>query len=188
MRPTALLLALIALAACASNSRRPTRRGPGDSTDVAPRAAPNTTAHADLRDADGRAMGTITLTQGPRGVIVSGDVTGLTPGAHAIHVHDSGRCEATFTSAGGHFNPSARAHGFKASLGSHFGDMPNIMANSAGTAHVEYYSPALTLAPGMGGLFDGDGASIIVHAGPDDYASDPAGNSGNRIACGVITR
>jgi Cu-Zn family superoxide dismutase len=151
-------------------------------------AAPNTTAHADLRDVNGNSIGTITLTQTPHGVLVTGDLTGLPPGIHALHVHDVGRCEPPFTSAGGHFNPTMRAHGFKAPMGSHAGDLPNFAVSANGSAHVEKYTRDLSLAPGPMSLFDADGASIVVHAGPDDYVSDPAGNSGPRIACGVIAR
>ena len=153
-----------------------------------PKAAPNTTARADVRDVNGNSLGIITLTQTPRGVLVAGDLTNLTPGLHAIHVHDAGRCEPPFTSAGGHFNAMQHTHGFKSSTGNHNGDMPNFMVAANGTGHVEYLSRDLSLAPGPIGLFDGDGASIVVHSGPDDYASDPAGNSGTRQACGVIAR
>jgi Cu-Zn family superoxide dismutase len=200
MRPLAPLssaalragVVVVLLAGCASGGQG----GPGGpgaarrqaGADTIPAAAPNTTAHADLRDANGNAIGTVTLTQTRHGVLVTGDLTSLPPGVHAIHVHDTGRCEAPFTSAGGHFSPVPHTHGFKSQMGPHAGDLPNFSVAANGTGHVEALSRELTLAPGPVGPFGPVGASIIVHAGPDDYASDPAGNSGPRIACGVITR
>jgi Cu-Zn family superoxide dismutase len=192
----------VTLAACSSNQAGPAPGGPGGPGgpgrpgarpqrlpgDTIPTAAPNTTARADMRDVNGNAVGTVTLTQTPRGVLISGDLTSLPPGLHAIHVHDVGRCEPPFTSAGGHFNPGQRAHGFRNSNGNHFGDLPNFSVGASGTGHVETVSRDLTLAPGMVGIFHPGGSSIVVHAGPDDYQTDPAGNSGNRIACGVVTR
>jgi superoxide dismutase, Cu-Zn family len=187
---TALLLASVA--ACASGGAGggppgPRRQGaPNDS--AAPAAAPNTTARAELRDANGNSIGSVTLTQTRSGVLVVGHLTSLPAGPHALHVHDVGRCEAPFTSAGGHFNPTQRSHGYKSPMANHAGDLPNFLAVASGDGHVEAISRDLSLAPGPVGLFDGDGASLVVHAGADDYQSDPAGNSGNRIACGVITR
>jgi Cu-Zn family superoxide dismutase len=107
---------------------------------------------------------------------------------HAIHVHELGRCEPPFTTAGGHFNPGSRAHGFRREQGSHAGDLPNVRASDAGTAHVEHISTAISLSSGSGSVLDTDGSALVVHAGADDYATDPSGNSGSRIACGVIAR
>jgi Cu-Zn family superoxide dismutase len=148
----------------------------------------NATAHADLRDTEGRSLGTLTLLQTAHGVLITGDLTGLPAGVHAIHVHESGRCEAPFTSAGGHLNLGMRTHGIKSANGPHVGDLANFNAPASGAAHVEQVSRELTLIPGPIGVFDADGASLVVHAGADDYMSDPAGNSGNRIACGPIAR
>ena len=191
------LLAAAALAACSSNQSGPAPGGPGGPGgprpqrapgDTIPTAAPNTTARADVRDVNGNSVGTLTLTQTPRGVLITGDLSSLPPGLHAIHVHDVGRCEPPFTSAGGHFNPGQRAHGFRNANGNHFGDLPNFSVGANGTGHVEYISRDITLAQGMVGVLHPGGTSLVVHAGPDDYQSDPAGNSGNRIACGVVTR
>lgn len=193
MRTLAPLL-LVAAAACASSPRGAAgpagaRRqgGPADSAAM-PAAAPNTTARAELRDVNGNVIGTIALTQTTRGVLLVGHLTSLTPGVHAVHVHDAGRCEPPFTSAGGHFNPLMRSHGFKSPMANHAGDLPNFMVAADGAGHVETLSRDLSLGSGPASLFDGDGASVVIHAGADDYASDPAGNAGNRIACGVITR
>src|SRR4051812_8420379 len=113
------LFAASALAACSSNQAAPAPGGPGGPRpqrapgDTIPTAAPNTTGRAEVRDVNGNSVGTLTLTQTPRGVLISGDLSSLPPGLHAIHVHDVGRCEPPFTSAGGHFNPGQRAHGFR---------------------------------------------------------------------------
>ena len=115
-------------------------------------------------------------------------MTGLPAGIHALHVHESGRCEAPFTSAGGHLNLAPHTHGVKSPQGPHNGDLANFNAPASGPAHIEQISRDLTMATGPVGIFDADGASLVVHAGPDDYVSDPAGNAGPRIACGSITR
>ena len=209
MRSTASLcrtslaaLAVALLAACASNQGAPSQgpEGPGGRSggpygqrmgrmpgDTLPQAPVNTTARADLRDINGNSVGSITLTQTRHGVLLTGDLSSLPPGLHAIHVHDTGRCEPPFTSAGGHYNPAQRAHGFRNANGNHAGDLPNFSVGTNGTGHVEVISRDLSLASGFG-LFNPNGTSIVVHAGPDDYQTDPAGNSGNRIACGVVTR
>lgn len=161
--------------------------GRGNSPEPTPAAA-NITARAEMRDREGRALGIMTLQQTPLGVLISGDLTGLPSGVHAIHLHDVGRCEAPFTSAGGHFNPTQRAHGFRSQAGYHAGDLPNFQAPSTGAVRVDHYSRDVTLGTGPTSLLDVDGSSIVVHASPDDYTSDPAGNSGDRIACGVIRR
>jgi len=187
---TALLLASVAACASGGSGGGPQgqRRQGAPNDSGAPTAAPNTTARAELRDANGNSIGSVTLTQTRAGVLFVGHLTSLPPGPHAIHVHDTGRCEPPFTSAGGHFNPTQRSHGFKSPMPNHAGDLPNFLAAANGEGHVEFVSRDLSLAGGPVGLFDGDGASLVVHAGADDYQSDPAGNSGNRIACGVISR
>jgi superoxide dismutase, Cu-Zn family len=145
--------------------------------------------HVDLKDAKGNSVGMAMVSPVKGGgVSIDLDVHGLPPGEHAIHFHAVPKCEAPFTSAGGHFNPTQRSHGYKSPMANHAGDLPNFLAVASGDGHVEAISRDLSLAPGPVGLFDGDGASLVVHAGADDYQSDPAGNSGNRIACGVITR
>jgi Cu-Zn family superoxide dismutase len=146
-------------------------------------------AAARLLDAAGREVGTAMLTQVGAAVRVVVTVQGLPPGPHAVHVHEVGRCEAPgFDSAGGHFNPHGRQHGALNPLGMHAGDLPNLTVRPDGTGRLEAATEALTLAAGATSVFDPDGSALVVHAGPDDFRTDPAGNSGPRIACGVIER
>ena len=144
------------------------------------------TATASMSGADGSDMGTVTFIQGPRGVLVSADVSGLSEGWHGFHVHSVGGCEPDFSAAGGHFAPNAKGHGFTREDGGHPGDMPNIYAGANGVARADYFHHSISLTTGDGYLFDSDGSAIIIHAKPDSYGEDPA--AGDRVACGVITR
>ncbi len=145
------------------------------------------TASAPLKDAQGKEVGSANLTQTPRGVLINIAVKGLPPGEHAFHVHAVGKCEAPFTSAGGHFNPDAKKHGLLAADGAHAGDMPNLHIPQSGDLAVEVLNAAITLEKGKpNSVFDADGSALIVHAGSDDYKTDPTGEAGGRIACGVI--
>jgi Cu-Zn family superoxide dismutase len=151
------------------------------------RTTPSTvTATASLRDQSGRQVGSVTLTDSYAGVLLVGTITGIGIGAHGIHIHETGRCEPPFTSAGGHFNPDKRKHGFKNPDGHHGGDLTNIDAPASGPLKFELLAPGVTLT-GSNRLLDADGAAIVVHGAGDDYSTDPAGNSGSRIVCGVIT-
>jgi superoxide dismutase, Cu-Zn family len=145
------------------------------------------TASAQFIDTQGREVGSATLEEGPNGVLVRGEITGLTPGPHGFHFHEVGRCEPPFESAGGHFAPHGRGHGLLYDGGPHGGDMPNIVADGTGRAAFEVTAPLVTLGSGAGSLLDADGTSIVVHAGPDDHRSQPSGNSGDRVACAVVT-
>jgi Cu-Zn family superoxide dismutase len=120
------------------------------------------------------------------GLLIRGTVSELGLGAHAIHVHAVGRCDPPFTTAGPHFNPENRQHGFRSPNGWHLGDLPNIDTPASGRLTFEFLLPGVTLR-GKNALLDADGASIIIHASRDDYVTDPAGDSGSRAACGVIT-
>ena len=152
-----------------------------------PASKDEATAHAELRDLQGKPVGRAALTQVPEGVLIRAEFTGLPPGVHAMHIHAAGKCEPPFKSAGGHFNPGGGHHGLM-NPSFHAGDLPNIHAGADGKAAVEAFTTAVKLNRGKNGLFGPDGTSLVVHAGPDDYRSDPAGNSGDRIACGVIAR
>jgi Cu-Zn family superoxide dismutase len=156
------------------------------SSDVVPVPAVFATATAVLRDINGRQVGRVLLRDSYAGVLVEGTVSDLGLGAHGFHIHAIGKCEPPFTSAGGHFNPSNRQHGFLNQHGPHLGDMPNISTPAAGTLKFEFRVPGVTLKGGNA-LLDADGAAIVVHASRDDYRTDPAGDAGARMACGVIT-
>jgi Cu-Zn family superoxide dismutase len=145
------------------------------------------TAKAALKGGDGKDLGIAELTQTPAGVLLKLSVKGLPPGEHAFHVHAVGKCEAPFTSAGGHFNPANKKHGMMAAEGQHAGDMPNLHIPQSGDLVVEVLNAAITLEKGKpNSVFDADGSAIIIHAGKDDYKTDPTGEAGGRIACGVI--
>ena len=154
-------------------------------------AASKARAIARMTGGDGAPAGTVTFTATSHGVLMLFDLKGLSPGVHAIHIHTSGNCDVktAFNAAGPHFSPEPnRMHGYLAEHGAHAGDLPNQFAASDGTLHASAISNAFSLGNGKKSLFDRDGASIVVQAKADDYASQPAGNSGDRVACGVIVR
>ena len=147
-------------------------------------------AVANIVGLDGKSIGVADFTQTARGVLVELDLRGLPPGPHAVHIHGSGSCDPRqhFASAGPHLSLEPRAHGYFARGGPHEGDLPNQFAARDGTLHASVITSAFTLGNGVKSIFDRDGASIVVHAGADDYMSQPAGGSGDRIGCGVIAR
>lgn len=172
----ALLVSSLALAACDNSAEEPVE-------EAAPVAAPVLTASADLMTADGKNAGTVTATalDGAVGILLN--VSGIAPGEHGVHVHMTGACEAPgFESAGGHWNPSGAAHGLEGEPGQHAGDMPNLTVAADGTGTLEY----TLVGGGFTQMMDGDGAAFVVHEDADDQVTDPSGNSGARIACGVF--
>ena len=147
------------------------------------------TATAELHNAEGRTVGSALLTQLNAGVRVVVEVRGLPPGVKAVHLHEVGRCEGpAFSSAGNHFNPEGRQHGLLNPRGAHAGDLPNLTIEADGTGRLETTTDRITLGTGTTSLFDGDGSALVVHGSPDDFMTDPTGNSGARIACGVIVK
>ncbi len=151
-------------------------------------SAPVMQATGTFIDARGKQIGQATLTETPSGVLISIDVSGLPPGEHAFHLHQKGTCEAKdgFKSAGDHYAPQSKQHGFKAQGGPHAGDMPNQFVQDDGMLRAEVLNANVTLREGDTTVFDKDGTAIVIHASADDYRSQPSGNAGDRIACAVI--
>jgi Cu-Zn family superoxide dismutase len=154
---------------------------------AAPRIPPPV-AEAALVDAAGTAVGTALFTQAADGsVAIALNAGNLPAGTHGIHVHTVGACDApAFTTAGGHFTPTNRSHGLENPAGTHGGDLPNLVADASGHATYRANTNRITLSAGPLSIFDADGSALVIHAGPDDQRSDPSGDSGARLACGVI--
>jgi superoxide dismutase, Cu-Zn family len=197
--PVLLALCVVVLAACERTAPGETATNPTvDSAIAAITGDPVTdtvvtqgdTAYfrvARMVDRNGRELGTLRLVDHPGSIGVTGGLSGLPPGTRAIHIHQTGACEPpSFESAGDHWNPQGRQHGLENPQGPHLGDLPNITVGENGIVEVNVNTPAGNLR-GDGGAMDADGASVVIHAGPDDHRTDPSGDSGDRIACGVIT-
>jgi Cu-Zn family superoxide dismutase len=148
-----------------------------------------TTAKATFIDQAGKEVGTATLTQTPGGVLIRAEISGVPAGEHAFHIHEAGVCDPAtkFNSAKGHYS-GGHQHGYLVAAGPHIGDMPNQFAPGDGPLRVEVFNPMVALDAGERGLFDADGSALVVHAGKDDYSSQPSGAAGDRIACAVIER
>ncbi len=146
-------------------------------------------AKADLFNAKNEKVGSATLTETSEGVKIALEVSNLPPGVHGFHIHDVGKCDPPdFKTAGGHFNPHGKKHGLKNPDGPHAGDLQNLEVGADGTAKVDVVQAGVTLGEGKTSLFHPGGTAIVIHASPDDGMTDPAGNAGARIACGVIAR
>ena len=145
-------------------------------------------AKASLHDTNGKAVGEAKFEEANKGVKVSIAVTALPPGMHAVHIHESGKCEAPdFKSAGGHFNPTGKEHGHHNPKGWHAGDLPNLNVKQDGTGKASWLDADVTLkSDAPNSLFRAGGTSLVIHASKDDEVSDPVGNAGARIVCGVI--
>lgn len=144
-------------------------------------------AGADLRRADGQVVARASATPADGAVRVRIEATGLPAGTYGAHVHTTGRCEGPdFASAGAHWNPMGKQHGSENPQGPHMGDLPNLVVGSDGRGNVSFEIPHAALHSGEHAVLDEDGAAVVVHASPDDYRTDPSGNSGARIACGVL--
>ena len=149
--------------------------------------APVARARAELRNAAGASLGQVTLDNTTRGVLLTATLSGLPPGTHGFHFHTVGQCSPTFEAAGGHFNPTDRQHGLRNPAGPHAGDLPNLSIPESGTVRIEMLASEVSLG-GRNNLLDADGSALVVHTFADDHTTDPSGNSGTRIACGVIER
>ncbi len=184
--PLIITACAIALTACGPKETTPATNSTAAATSATPATSTTGGATAAIMDAAGRELGTLTLADGASGLTVSGTLRGLTPGVHGIHIHTIGMCEAPkFTTAGGHWNPTTKMHGSENPQGPHFGDMMNITVGADSSATVQLTTMGGSLH-GADMLMDADGASVVVHAMADDYKTDPSGNSGDRVACGVI--
>ena len=181
LRPMFSLLALPLLFACAKSA--------GTSMGKTRAAPPVAIIGTSLIGSDGAIVGNAVLTQEAEGTRIALMVTGIPIGTHAVHLHTTGRCDApAFTSAGGHFNPAMKQHGDRNPMGDHAGDLPNLVVGDDHRGTLDFVRPGLRIVDGATPLLDADGAALMVHAGPDDFATDPAGNAGGRIACGVVAR
>jgi len=145
-------------------------------------------AHAGIADPAGRVLARATLRQTAAAIAIHVEAVGLAPGTYGVHLHAVGRCDPpAFAGAGGHWNPAGRQHGRDNPAGAHLGDLPNLSVGSDGRGVSDFEIAAAALSgEGANALLDADGAAIVVHAQADDYRTDPSGNSGARIACGVI--
>jgi Cu-Zn family superoxide dismutase len=140
-------------------------------------------AVATLMDADGNEVGMVTATGSGGGVTIDLMVSGMEPGTRGVHVHETGACTPDFAAAGTHWNPEAMTHGLEGDDGQHAGDMPNLEVGEDGTGTLSYM---LAMEASFEGLLDDDGSAFVIHADEDDQVTDPSGNSGDRIACGVF--
>jgi superoxide dismutase, Cu-Zn family len=170
--------AAAALAACASSER-------AELEDV---VAPPEVLAAELRDAGGQVRARATAEQAGDSIRVRIEAVSLAQGAYGAHIHATGRCDPPgFTTAGAHWNPTRVKHGKDNPQGMHKGDLPNLLVGTDGRGSFEYTIPNASIAgSGPNPVIDGDGAAVVIHAAADDFRTDPSGNSGARIACGVL--
>tara|TARA_R110000824_G_scaffold218098_1_gene404581 strand:- start:809 stop:1396 length:588 start_codon:yes stop_codon:yes gene_type:complete len=173
---SALVLLSLATAGCSKDG-------------VSPGEVSGNVARAELVGADQAKYGEVIVAQGDNGLIVNIKAKGMSPGPHGVHIHETGKCEGPdFKSAGGHWNPAGKQHGFDNPQGAHAGDFFNLDIGADGTGSLEAMVSGGKLSDGDIALMDADGAAVVVHEGPDDLKTDPSGDSGGRLACGVFVR
>jgi Cu-Zn family superoxide dismutase len=177
-----LALAPLATAGSGEAADNPSPAGRGDG------GLYGRTSQVHFQNAQNQPIGEAVLRETPNGVLVTVSLRDLPPGEHGFHFHETGTCQPPFESAGGHFNPTGKRHGFEDPKGPHAGDLPNLVVPESGRVKAEFMVEGVTLDRGTAALLDKDGAALVVHSGPDDHATDPAGDSGSRIACGIVER
>ncbi|WJY28368.1 MULTISPECIES: superoxide dismutase family protein [Sporosarcina] len=197
MKKTAIFpafLLMLALGACSADKEDSSAPADETASDDTTTGTENTnevkpySVLVDLKDTDGKTTGTAELSETKEGVKVHVEAEGLSPGKHGIHFHETGVCEAPdFKSAGGHFNPADKEHGLDTEGGPHAGDLPNLEVGDDGTVDDEFTTKLVTLQDGKkDSLLKDGGTALVIHAGEDDGESQPSGDSGDRVACGVI--
>ncbi|WP_257350397.1 superoxide dismutase family protein [Pseudalkalibacillus decolorationis] len=190
-----MLMLVLALAACAGtddnkeNQNEKSKKGTGMEKDNGEKENNKDTVNVNLKNGDGDKVGSAKLKQESNGVRIQLKVSKLSKGTHGFHIHEKGQCKAPdFKSAGGHFNPTDASHGFDHPKGEHAGDLPNIEVGKDGTVEEEFLAKNVTLKKGKENLlFDKDGSALVIHAEADDGKSQPSGDAGDRVACGVIS-
>jgi superoxide dismutase, Cu-Zn family len=193
-----LVVASLPLVACNDGRQADTRAIATDTPGIgtAPATAPATglgaaqTVEVELQNRDGQVIGTAQISEEGEGVRIAIQASNLPPGPKGFHFHETGQCDPPgFQTAGGHFAPMDRQHGLENPQGPHAGDMPNLTVGPDGRADTTIVNPRVTLREGQpNSLIDQDGTALIIHAERDDQVTDPTGNSGDRIACGVVRR
>ncbi|KAB0679780.1 superoxide dismutase family protein [Aureimonas leprariae] len=189
---TACLTAAIA-AASAARSQEASPPVPADKPAAAPSAPAAGMGEAvtvEMKAQDGSSRGTVKITPTPNGLLLEANLSGFGKGTgdriHGFHFHQTGKCEGNFESAGGHYNPTNKEHGYLSANGPHAGDMPNFVLADDGTARFAVFNPMVRMTGGEAPLNDTDGTVIMIHGMADDYKSAPAGMAGERVACGVV--
>jgi Cu-Zn family superoxide dismutase len=179
---------IVLLTACSARDDDTANDTATTDSPAAAAAVPDPSVTATMRDASGRELGALTLTDAAGGISVSGTLRGLPPGEHGLHLHMIGRCDApTFESAGEHWNPTSRQHGSENPQGPHLGDLPNVTVGADSTATVQGTTAGGSLRGTTDMLLDSDGAAVMIHTSRDDLKTDPSGGSGARIACGAVS-
>ena len=187
------LAAAVSAAALISACQKPAEPPANDMVDANETAAANEAAPgaamqpAQLIDANGKAIGTVEMSEDSNGVTLKVTAAGLPAGTHGVHLHEKGMCEGPkFESAGAHWNPASKQHGRDNPMGAHLGDLANMEAADGAEASSTYLVAGVTMGGATNALADAEGTSLVVHAKADDYKTDPSGNSGDRIACAVL--